>query len=366
MAIDHEHRRARVVLPVHAARRARLGRHPGADSRRPDDGRRGAQGDDVGATATPSTTPIDRVTGEFLIGKPRTPADLGRSGSDSNGRPIRVPDTSPTPEGTLVSPPVGGGTNWFSPPTARAPELFYVQAMTARTSSTSATRSTSRAIGSPGGGGQQPLPARPLPQRHPRDRPENRRHPVGVRDPAAVDRGHHGTAGDLVFSGSVDGYFYALDARTGAELWHRRRRGHGALGADVLRRRRPAVRDHRGRQRRVHLRLPRVAVPELPEVERGRRLAESVAAGRRIARVWCEDDPLVFDAVAPDHWREALEGRRVEAARRWGKQLWFVLDAPPHPLFHFGMAGGFKTPHRRRCSSSPGRRRTRRSGRRGS
>ena len=85
-------------------------------------------------------------------------------------------------------------------------------------------------------------------------------------------------------------------------------------------------------------------MPELPEVERGRRLAEAAAAGRRIARVWCGDDPLVFDGVAPDHWREALEGRRVEAARRWGKQLWFVLDTPPHPLFHFGMAGGFKTP----------------------
>ncbi len=85
-------------------------------------------------------------------------------------------------------------------------------------------------------------------------------------------------------------------------------------------------------------------MPELPEVERGRRLAEAVAAGRRIARVWCEDDPLVFDAVATARWREALEGRRVEAARRWGKQIWFVLDEPPHPLFHFGMAGGFRTP----------------------
>ena len=28
------------------------------------------------------------------------------------------------------------------------------------------------------------------------------------------------TAGDLVFSGGVDGYFYALDAVTGEELWH--------------------------------------------------------------------------------------------------------------------------------------------------
>ncbi len=85
-------------------------------------------------------------------------------------------------------------------------------------------------------------------------------------------------------------------------------------------------------------------MPELPEVERGRRLAEAVTAGRRIARVWCDDDPIVFDGVEPARWRRALETKRVVAARRWGKQLWLELDAPPHPLFHFGMSGGFKTP----------------------
>ena len=85
-------------------------------------------------------------------------------------------------------------------------------------------------------------------------------------------------------------------------------------------------------------------MPELPEVERGRRLAEAVAVGRRIERVWCRDDRIVFDAVGPRRWRRALEGKRVQAARRWGKQLWLELDAPPHPLFHFGMSGALKTP----------------------
>ena len=28
------------------------------------------------------------------------------------------------------------------------------------------------------------------------------------------------TAGDLVFGGTADGFFFALDARTGEELWH--------------------------------------------------------------------------------------------------------------------------------------------------
>ena len=49
-------------------------------------------------------------------------------------------------------------------------------------------------------------------------------------------------------------------------------------------------------------------------------------------------------AGAPAREWEALGGRRVLAACRWGKQLWFDLDAPPHPLFHFGMTGGFRVP----------------------
>ena len=84
-------------------------------------------------------------------------------------------------------------------------------------------------------------------------------------------------------------------------------------------------------------------MPELPEVERGRRLAESVAAGRRIAAVACAADSIVYAGVSSAEW-EALCGRQVLAVRRWGKQLWFDLDQGPHPLFHFGMSGGFRVP----------------------
>lgn len=85
-------------------------------------------------------------------------------------------------------------------------------------------------------------------------------------------------------------------------------------------------------------------MPELPEVERGRRLAESAAAGRRIDGVACAPDPIVYGRVPPREW-DALRGRCVLAARRWGKQLWFDLEGTgPHPLFHFGMSGGFRVP----------------------
>ena len=84
-------------------------------------------------------------------------------------------------------------------------------------------------------------------------------------------------------------------------------------------------------------------MPELPEVERGRRLAASVGQDRVIERVCCAQDPIVFAGTAPAAVRRALEGRRVVAVCRWGKQLWFDLDRAPHPLFHFGMSGAFRT-----------------------
>lgn len=85
-------------------------------------------------------------------------------------------------------------------------------------------------------------------------------------------------------------------------------------------------------------------MPELPEVERGRRLAASVAEGRRITRVQGARDPIVFDGTTPTQVRRALTGAEVRAVHRRGKQLWFELDRSPHPLFHFGMTGAFHAP----------------------
>jgi formamidopyrimidine-DNA glycosylase len=85
-------------------------------------------------------------------------------------------------------------------------------------------------------------------------------------------------------------------------------------------------------------------MPELPEIETARRLAERVARGRRIVEVWCARDPIVFERVPPSRVREALVGRRVTAARRHGKHFWLELDRRPWPSFHLGMAGGLHAP----------------------
>ena len=98
-------------------------------------------------------------------------------------------------------------------------------------------------------------------------------------------------------------------------------------------------------------------MPELPEVEAARRLAERVTRGRRITRVRCARDPIVFDGVAPPVVSRTLTGRRVLEVHRRGKHLWFELDRRPWPCFHFGMTGSFRTPDETplKLASSPAR-----------
>jgi formamidopyrimidine-DNA glycosylase len=84
-------------------------------------------------------------------------------------------------------------------------------------------------------------------------------------------------------------------------------------------------------------------VPELPEVEAGRRVAALMAVGRRIVDVRATADPIVFDGLSPARLRAALLGRRVRAVHRHGKHLWLELDRRPWLTIHFGMTGAFHT-----------------------
>ena len=85
-----------------------------------------------------------------------------------------------------------------------------------------------------------------------------------------------------------------------------------------------------------------LCMPELPEVERARKLAETHLAGRRICAVTTKADPIVYTGVTARRFARALTGRCVQAVRRRGKHLWFELDQRPWPTFHFGMTGSFQ------------------------
>jgi alcohol dehydrogenase (cytochrome c) len=160
---------------------------------------------------------LDRETGEFIAGKPYAKQTWAR-GLDAKGHPIVLPNTQPNDKGVMLWPNLNGATVWQSPSYSPQTNLFYV---------------TTREIGSvyfkrdaeykPGifyaGGGENELPA------------DDAWGAIRALDPVSGElrwefklhsppwAGVLSTAGGLVFSGTDEGNFYAVDARTGKALW---------------------------------------------------------------------------------------------------------------------------------------------------
>jgi PQQ-dependent dehydrogenase (methanol/ethanol family) len=162
---------------------------------------------------------LDRETGEFLLGKPFA-HQTWASGLDDKGRPIILPNTDPTPKGVYVCPDATGGTNWAAPSYDPATGLFYVPV---REGCANYTRETIT-----------PKPGDPFTGGDPQE-DHKRGAPGSVRaiDPMTGDirwsfpmrlgpaaAGVLGTAGGVVFASDPEGSLVALDARTGAKLWH--------------------------------------------------------------------------------------------------------------------------------------------------
>ena len=70
---------------------------------------------------------FDRTDGKLLLWKPFVRNLTWASGIDASGRPIKLPNQEPTPEGTKVCPSQDGATNWFSPSYSPQTGLYYVQ-----------------------------------------------------------------------------------------------------------------------------------------------------------------------------------------------------------------------------------------------
>jgi alcohol dehydrogenase (cytochrome c) len=177
---------------------------------------------------------LDRTTGKFLLGKPFIKVNWA-SGLDANGRPILTPQ----PPGAPTYPGQQGGTNWYSQSYSPRTGLFYIPAW----ENVSGVFTPQAVEYKPGGnfmGGNyratRAAPDAPVP-------PNIGRPPINTwtdalshgavvaMDPETGDRkwtfpmydltesGIMTTASDLLFTGGRDGYFMALDARTGTLLW---------------------------------------------------------------------------------------------------------------------------------------------------
>jgi len=186
---------------------------------------------------------LDRATGQFLAGYPFVKVNWA-SGLDAKGRPIQTPQ----PENAPTFPGVQGGTNWYSPSYSPRTGLFYVSAWEDY-ASVFVKEDQKYQEGQRFVGGR---PTTPIPGGQ--NIPSLKRGPINVWTEAAghgavvaidprtgdkkwrflmtdvTDSGILTTAADLLFTGGREGYFHALDARTGALLWNASLGGQVASG----------------------------------------------------------------------------------------------------------------------------------------
>lgn len=177
---------------------------------------------------------LDRASGRFLAGTPFVRVNWS-SGLDANGRPIPTPQ----PAGMPTYPGNQGGTNWYPPSFSPRTGLFYFTAW----EDYATIYRPEEAEYVPGraflGGGFDvltPVPGAPGVGIGRTSPINNWTDAVGHAVVLAIeprtgqprwrfeqfdvsDSGILTTASDLLFTGSREGYFHALDARTGALLW---------------------------------------------------------------------------------------------------------------------------------------------------
>ena len=167
---------------------------------------------------------LDRETGEFLLGKAFVHQNWAK-GLDAKGRPIKIPGMGPSREGTKVYPSSMGGTNWYSPTYSGRTGLFYLAVWESypgvyHKGDPTYTRGN-RYVGS--------LPQAVYPDVLGEEEPGYGA--VRALDPETGDvewefkmvevseSGLISTAGDVLFSGTMQGQFIALDAYSGKLLW---------------------------------------------------------------------------------------------------------------------------------------------------
>jgi alcohol dehydrogenase (cytochrome c) len=166
---------------------------------------------------------LDRESGEFLLAKAFVKQNWARE-IDSKGRPVRRPEAEPTQEGNEgVWPGIDGASNWMSPSYSPVTNLLYVMAKEERRRYTRlAEVEYHPGEGYAGGSLGFPLRARPE---------ESWGKLVAIAPLTGEIKWEHrlitppwtgvlATAGNLVFSSTMEGNLFALDAESGKELWH--------------------------------------------------------------------------------------------------------------------------------------------------
>jgi alcohol dehydrogenase (cytochrome c) len=169
---------------------------------------------------------LDRTNGKFLQGTPFVKEITWASGLTEDGRPVVVPGSEPSVQGTRVCPSTAGATNWPSPAYNPDTRLFYLVVQEGCGVNIRGSSKFEFRPGSPVGQGTGYLESLETQDRW----------QLYVRaldsitgkiawDYKQVGSTHYGpgvlsTAGGLVFAGEHQGNLTALDAKTGKPVWH--------------------------------------------------------------------------------------------------------------------------------------------------
>jgi len=158
---------------------------------------------------------LDRATGQLIRAKPFIETSWAKE-IQANGRPMLLPNSVPSEDGTRVCPDQSGGTNWMPPSFDKSLGLLFV---TAREScGIFFTWKEDYAPGDSYRGGAVTRVGPPYSALRAIDVASGERRwdfPYASQSWAGV----LSTASGLVFAGS-SGNFMAFDARTGKNLWH--------------------------------------------------------------------------------------------------------------------------------------------------
>jgi alcohol dehydrogenase (cytochrome c) len=173
---------------------------------------------------------LDRTTGEFLQGTPFAKVTWSK-GLDEKGRPMRAVGMVPTADGKKIYPGNQGATNWYSPSFSPHTGLFYIPTWDNYYSIYTKEKiayNEGRLFA--GTVPKSPVPLIRPPQVVSRSE-EDGYGAIRAIDPQTgqrkweykltdvTDSGILTTATDLLFAGSREGYFMAMDARNGELLW---------------------------------------------------------------------------------------------------------------------------------------------------
>ena len=182
---------------------------------------------------------LDRASGQFLLGKAFVKQNWN-VGFDEHGRPIMAPNAKSSTEGTLIFPDNQGGTNWFNPSFSPRTGLFYLNARENYSTNFIKGPQDYAEGNRYDGRGHRPwerptlvvgadeekfTAVRALEPQTGEKKWEfklnsgNSLHTFEGWQTSAGAAGILTTASDVLFTGGREGYFFALDARTGVPLW---------------------------------------------------------------------------------------------------------------------------------------------------